>query len=322
MKKCIHVLVLFILFLSVSGCNADHAGGTKSASGDLGVFEETDIESTAPPTTTEFTTSEPMTAEPAVTEPMTSEPAASGPADTTGLKPGVHTYEIKARLHESMPEYRFVATGVVNGPDEWMFGYVMGLNVYDENGKSILSADFSEISEDGEIVGYHVFNEMMDTMGLHVTDVNFDGYKDVIILNTFAGAHANTWYDCWLWDTKTSSFVASESFAEICNPALDAEKKCIYSAGGSGATYWGGMIYKFIDGEFVVTNELDTYWDGLIERALINGKMEVVREVSYGDDKQAIEREQEYYRNSELWQLDHPHWYWMGGHHADQWLEQ
>ena len=88
MKKCIHVLVLFILFLSVSGCNADHAGGTKSASGDLGVFEETDIESTAPPTTTEFTTSEPMTAEPAVTEPMTSEPAASGPADTTGLKPG------------------------------------------------------------------------------------------------------------------------------------------------------------------------------------------------------------------------------------------
>jgi len=220
-----------------------------------------------------------------------------------------------------MPEYRFIATGVVKESDEWAFGYIMGLDIYDENGKSILSADFSGISEDGAETGYHVYNEMMDTMGLHVTDVNFDGYKDVIILNTFAGAHANTWYDCWLWDTKTSSFVESKSFAEICNPALDKEKKCIYSAGGSGAAYWGGQIYKFIDGEFVLTNELDTDFDGLVERALINGEMEVVREVSFDGDEQIIEREQEYYRNNELWQLDHPRWYWVGGHHADQWLD-
>lgn len=150
--------------------------------------------------------------------------------------------------------------------------------------------------------------------------MNFDGYKDVIILNTFGGAHSNTWYDCWLWDTDTSAFVASKSFAEICNPALDAEKKCIYSAGGSGAAYWGGMIYKFIDGEYVVTNELETDWDGLVERALVNGKMEIVREVSYRDNDELLEREKQYYRDSALWQLDHPHWYWHGGHHADQWL--
>jgi len=248
-------------------------------------------------------------------------PTALEPTDTSGLEPGQHTYEIKARLHESMPEYRFVATGEIQGPDEWMNGYVLGLDVYDEKGESILSADFTEVSEDGKVVGYYVFNEMMDTMGLHVTDVNFDGYRDVIILNMFGGAHANTWYDCWLWDTKTSSFVKSESFSLICNPALDPEKKCIYSAGGSSAAYWGGNIYKFIDGEFVVTNELYTDFDGLVERALTNGKIEVVREVSFDGDSQVIEREQEYYRNSELWQLDHPHWYWIGGHHADQWLD-
>ncbi|GBF34846.1 hypothetical protein DCCM_3966 [Desulfocucumis palustris] len=294
MKKSIYVLTLLILFLGISGCNVPLAGDTKSIYSASGV-EESNIESPTPPTVLE-------------------------PTDTPDPMPGLHTYEIQARLHESMPEYRFVATGVVQGPDEWMYGFVMGLNVYDENGESILSADFSEIS-DGKVVGYHVYNGMMDTMGLHVTDVNFDGYKDVIILNTFGGAHSNTWYDCWLWDTKTSSFVASKSFAEICNPALDAEKKCIYSAGGSGAAYWGGRIYKFIDGEYVVTNELDTDWNGLVERELINGKMEIVREVSYGEDNQILEREQEYYRNSELWQLDHPHWYWLGGHHADQWLD-
>jgi len=98
----------------------------------------------------------------------------------------------------------------------------MGLEVYDENNKIILSKDFSKKHYDME-VGYPVYNEMMDTMGLHVVDVNFDGYKDVIILNNFFGAHGNTWYDCWLWDVKTSSFVASESFAEICNPSLDPD---------------------------------------------------------------------------------------------------
>ena len=157
-------------------------------------------------------------------------------------------------------------------------------------------------------------------MGLHVVYVNFDGYKDVIILNTYAGAHGNTWYDCWLWDDATSSFMASKSFSEICNPSLDPENECIYSTGGSGAAYWGGNIYKFINGKFVLTNELYTGWEGLVERALVNGEMIVVREVSFGEGEYVIKAEQEYYRNSELWQLDHPRWYWSGGHEADQWL--
>jgi len=301
MKKIFCALVLVMLVLVAGGCTASPEDKTNSASAGSGVSEVTGSEPATPPATTE----------PAVTE----------PAVTPGLRPGQHTYEIRKRLHESMPEYRFVATGLVQGTDEWMFGYVMGLDVYDENGKSILSADFSETSDDGEVTGYHVYNEMMDTMGLHVTDVNFDGYRDVIILNTFSGAHANTWYDCWLWDAETESFVKSESFSEICNPALDAEKKCIYSTGGSGAAFWGGRIYRFMDGEFVLTNELDTDENGLVERALIDGKWEIVREVTYGDDIQALEREKEYYRNNELWQLDHPRWYWIGGHHADQWLE-
>lgn len=315
MKNIIYILALFILILGVSGCSVSPAIVTDKISGNSNASEASDIETTTPPPTPEPTTMEPTVSGATIKD------EATEPIGTSELTSGKHTYEIKARLHEGMPEYRFVATGIIKGPDEWMFGYVMGLNVYDENGKTILSADFSETSEEGETVGYHVFNEMMDTMGLHVTDVNFDGYKDVIILNTFAGAHANTWYDCWLWDTETSSFVKSKSFSEICNPALDVGKKCIYSAGGSGAAYWGGRIYKFIDGEFVLTNELDTNENGLVERELVNGKLEIVREVSFGEDQHILEREQEYYRKSELWQLDNPHWYWIGGHHADKWLD-
>jgi hypothetical protein len=230
------------------------------------------------------------------------------------------TYKVYARLREDMPEYSFVATGITREDSEWATGYVMGLDAFNENGLSILSADFTNVFYD-EVTGNFIYSQMTDTMGLHVVDVNFDGYKDVIILNCFGGAHSNSWYNCWLWDAKTSSFVPSESFAEICNPALDPVKKCIYSTGGSGAAYWGGSIYKFIDGEFIVTNDLDTDWNGLVETKLVNGKMEIVRRVQYGEDEQIMKNEQEYYKNSELWKLDHPHWYWYGGHHADQWLE-
>lgn len=234
--------------------------------------------------------------------------------------PDTQTYEARASLHKGMPEYRFVATGYQTDTQDWHTGYVLGLDGYDENGSPILSADFSRI-EEGKVVGNYVYNQMMDTMGLHVVDVNFDGYKDVIILSDFSGAHSNTWYYCWLWDEKTSSFITSKSFADICNPALDPEEKCIYSTGGSGAAFWGGYIYKFIDGEFVVTNELDTNEHGLVERELVNGDMEVVREATYYFDEKAQEKEREYYRTSKLWQLDNPHWYWYGGHHADPWLE-
>ncbi|MBS5932572.1 MAG: DUF5050 domain-containing protein [Clostridiales bacterium] len=112
------------------------------------------------------------------------------------------TYEISARLGEDMPEYRFVATGMTRTTDDWESGYVMGLVVYDENSILLLSADFSQTFYD-QIIGNAVYNQMMNTMGLHVVDVNFDGYRDVIILNTFGGAHSNTWYDCWLWNPET-----------------------------------------------------------------------------------------------------------------------
>jgi hypothetical protein len=170
--------------------------------------------------------------------------------------------------------------------------------------------------------------EMMDTMGLHVTDVNFDGYKDVIILNCFAGAHGNSWYDCWLWDTKASTFVQSKSFVEICNPALDPVKKCIYSTGGSGASVRGYSIYKFINGKFVISNDLEFEWkydgDGnslglyVKEEMLVGGKMKTVNDTILPGET-PIDKTS--YYNDDLWQLSNPRWYGIGGHISDEWLQ-
>jgi hypothetical protein len=234
------------------------------------------------------------------------------------------TYEISASLKEDMPKYRFVAKGMTDDAHDWARGYVMGLEVYDEHDLLLLSKDFSETYWD-QVTGNAVYNIMMDTMGLHVADVNYDGYKDVIILKDFSGAHANTWYDCWLWSPGTSSFVEAESFADIANPALDPEKKCIYSTGGSGAGDKEWDIYQFIDGLFEVTNRVSYIETNkgyhFTEQKLVNGEMEILRDELIQEDNFNEALSATGYINDELWQLDNPRWYGGGGHQADQWLE-
>ena len=245
------------------------------------------------------------------------------------------TYEVHASIHENLPEYRFVATGIAwgdpTGPDDWGEADVTGLNVYNENGAPILSMDFSrdDIDVDGNnvyVYGNPIFRQMVDTMGLHVVDVNFDGYKDIIILNCFAGAHSNTWYDCWLWDSKTSSFAYSESFADICNPSINLEKQCIYSTGGSSAFDQTWDIYKFINGEFIVFNSLE-YSSGddinyqFTEKQFINSTMETVRNKTIKADGFDAALNASGYVNDDLWQLKNPRWYMCGGHYADKWLD-
>lgn len=296
MKRAI--VFLGIVMLLLSGCTNQ-----------LPVNKErNDFNSTIPASTPQSAQADPVTQN---ESPPSQEPE---DIDEHGPAPPKYMYEVRAKIHETMPEYRFVALG------EEIF--VLGLDVYDDKDISILSVAF-----DPECCP--VYPEMMDTMGLHVTDVNFDGYKDVIILNSFHGARGYSWYDCWLWDNEELRFEHSESFLEICNPALDPINQCIYSIGGAEVNYHIWLVYKFIDGEFVVSNSLlfEYMFDSdkgtsigiqVTEEALVDDKMETVHSefipepISFSETK---------YNDDEFWQLSHPHWYGVGGHHADQWLE-
>lgn len=311
MKKSVYISVLLIILLSAGGCSTRVENGAGNV-----------------PNTPEIITSHSESPAPSETLKLRNE---SEPA------PKTYTYEVQARLHESLPEYRFVATGkatdVAMSEGDWAPAFVTGLSVYDENGSAILSKDFTDTLN--EVEGNLIYYQMIDTMGLHVVDVNFDGYKDVIILNSFGGAHSNSRYDCWLWDTKTSSFIYSKSFTEICNPAIDWDKQCIYSSGGSGADDHDYSIYQYINGQFVISNNL--HWnvsssaksqgDKIItavgiyvkEEKLVKGKMKTVRDCFI--PHKAANALLKKYNSKEPWKLDSPRWYMMGGHHADVWLE-
>lgn len=336
MKKGVIIFTIILSMLSFSSCGTQNGNSEKTIV-NTQETEVIDVEPTVP-----SATSEPEATQSSI--PVITPEGVNNSGESANQDEGLNysdsdkqliedldsdvyekvTYEISTPLHDDMPEYRFVATGVTRGEDEWSTGFVMGLEVYDEKGISLLSADFSQSLND-EVIGNPVYNQMMDTMGLHASDVNFDGYRDVIILNTFGGAHSNTWYDCWLWNPSTSSFVRSQSFADICNPALDPENKCIYSTGGSGAGSHQWVIYHYIDSEFVVTNSLscEESYEGyyFTEQKLVNGKMDILREDVIKADSFDDALTAAGYIDDELWQLNNQRWYGIGGHQADQWLE-
>ena len=85
-------------------------------------------------------------------------------------------------------------------------------------------------------------------------DVDFDGKPDVLLFTGRYGNQAGAYYDCWL--QRDSKLVHCPSFYRIMNPAVsDKTKEILGSARGSAATHYYTK-YKFINGEFVPTEQL------------------------------------------------------------------
>ena len=232
----------------------------------------------------------------------------SGCEDSYAMEGMPHAYEIRARIRDDMPEYRFVAKGLIYQREHDNICYITGLDIYNEAGRSVFSTLISPTGNVSRAQG-----TTTNTMGLKVVDTNFDGYKDVILLRDNTGARGVDWCRCWLWDKETSSFVYEDSFF-IGNPHFENEKKYIYSFGGT--TIRGASIYKFIDDKFVCTNYLHYDRKSLIEQKFINGELQTVREVFFDEDfqkfREQLKQEVERYRNDEFWNLYHPRWegYW------------
>lgn len=58
-------------------------------------------------------------------------------------------------------------------------------------------------------------------------DVNFDNYKDILILNGFYGAQGSAAYSCWLWNEQLNSYAENDSFSDIPNVSIDPTNKMI-----------------------------------------------------------------------------------------------
>ncbi len=84
----------------------------------------------------------------------------------------------------------------------------------------------------GERQGFDYPADMLETFGnVWQTDVNFDGYTDVMICLGQMPASDQTFvkYDAWVYDPDDGKFYCQNTFREICNPEVDREERRILS---------------------------------------------------------------------------------------------
>lgn len=114
-------------------------------------------------------------------------------------------------------------------------------------------------------------------------DVNFDGLKDIQVLQ-FMPAAPNIPYYFWTFNGKTKKFQRDTSLEMITSPEFDYANKIITSFWRSSCCDHGLSTYKYINGKPVLIEEVETAMDledntkyiTTVKRR-INGKMKLVK---------------------------------------------
>ncbi|MBD5550337.1 MAG: hypothetical protein HDQ96_04055 [Lachnospiraceae bacterium] len=89
-----------------------------------------------------------------------------------------------------------------------------------------------------------------------ITDINFDGIKDIMLDTGGFGNQLASYAFAWIWEEESGSYVRSESFGQIINPSVDTEQKLVRSAWRNWAASHSWAIYKYEDEEYTIKSVL------------------------------------------------------------------
>lgn len=167
----------------------------------------------------------------------------------------------------------------------------------------------------------------------YITDLNFDGYRDILLLQLNKSARANHVYVAWLWNSRRKQFEKVDTEMPV-NMAIDRQNKQLLSVEsfGSGRAY---QIYQFKDDKLykiarVELKRLHRQEDltkyGLLEKDVMSGefdpwvfeeslfdagkeisKSEIILISKKGSAKEEIY--QQYYAPDSFWRLRDRRWY-------------
>ncbi len=82
-------------------------------------------------------------------------------------------------------------------------------------------------------------------------DVTFDGNKDILIFLGNAGSHGSEVFCAYIY--SAGNFVYTKSFENIPNYSIDYDNEIIRGWNTDSASTYHTSVYKFVDGEFVVS---------------------------------------------------------------------
>lgn len=88
-------------------------------------------------------------------------------------------------------------------------------------------------------------------INIELDDVNFDGYKDILLYDKFAGNwNYNILY--FQWDVKANTFVHVPQLSELGGPSFDQENQLVYSMWRSSAADHWDYTHQYINGVLTV----------------------------------------------------------------------
>jgi hypothetical protein len=98
----------------------------------------------------------------------------------------------------------------------------------------------------GQTIDLSEMNHPVEVFKLEAIDLNFDGYNDLRILNN-EGATGNNWYDTWLYNQKTKTFVKNQFLSQNSSVMVDTLSKKILTHYRAGACEESLGVYAVKD---------------------------------------------------------------------------
>lgn len=156
---------------------------------------------------------------------------------------------MRARIHPSLPAFEFTLVGEPTGGPS-----------------ASIRVERIEIRRDSAAEPVQVIDGLAtdtpmtaDGPPLEVLDMNFDGYKDIRLVE-FRSAGPNTAYLHWLFDPPSGRFLENPGLNDIPSAQFDAERREVRSDWRDGAARYGSSIFVFAEGRPVlVRKEEKTY---------------------------------------------------------------
>lgn len=131
-------------------------------------------------------------------------------------------------------------------------------------------AKVSELKpEKKESVEYFDFGSYR-TDRISLTDINFDGAKDIVLAS---GGYGNQMLNRdfgWIWNRNSGVYEYSPTYTRIANSSVDQEHQIVRSFWRNSAGSHSWAIYRYVDGAFVKQSELteDFLWSDQIPEEL------------------------------------------------------
>lgn len=182
---------------------------------------------------------------------------------------------LKKQISKKLPAFDFAVQGYRTKDG---YDYVAKSITISNKGKVIQKIKLVK----DELTGYPTSFDK--NFGFTIEDMNFDGYKDIRIIQ-YVPAALNISYCMWVWDPKTSQFKEDNDLEEILSPEFDHSKKLIHSFTRGSATDHYEDVYQYIHGKLSLiksiatgyVNEDDTKNPYHIEHQLIKGKWKLIK---------------------------------------------